>query len=464
MLLATILFPFQNIETHQFLGLLFSEDVSESQTLFTFNKTMKNFYLMSLIFFGHIIVNGQDCLCITVEDHFNIESERPISVVLNTEKKKCWNKDMVLVKKNGAKKETIPYQIDPEDKNKIWFKHNNNSGIKNTYCFKEKKHKKNTPFFNYKKEDGNLELKFGDQSLIQYRYEMKLPPEGINKLYQKSGYIHPVISPKGDTLTRIQPPDHYHHYGVWGPWTRTRIDDVSVDFWNLKDAQGTVLFKNFDNIDSGTVYGGFTAHQEHLNLTPKKGPQLALNEKLMVRVWKNKNPDHYFIDYNTNFSSPLKNGILFEAYRYGGGLGFRFKEQWNKDNCEVITSEGKNRAAADGTSARWCIVYGDAHDGQGSTGVLFMSHPDNQSHPEPMRVWPMNANNGRGDMFFEFCPIRHKEWKIEPQKSYELKYRMLIFDGKITPEEAEKHWKAFAFQPLIEIINNQINEKKKVYR
>jgi hypothetical protein len=28
---------------------------------------------------------------------------------------------------------------------------------------------------------------------------------------------------------------------------------------------------------------------------------------------------------------------------------------------------------------------------------------------------------------------------------------MLVFDGKITPEEAEKHWKAFAFQPSIEI-------------
>jgi hypothetical protein len=169
-------------------------------------------------------------------------------------------------------------------------------------------------------------------------------------------------------------------------------------------------------------------------------------------VWKNNNPDQYFIDYTSNFSSPLENGILFEAYRYGGGLGFRFKEQWSKDNCEVITSDGKNRAAADGTSARWCIVYGDSSDGDKSTGVLFMSHPNNQSHPEPMRIWPLDANKGRGDMFFEFCPIRHKEWKIKPYQFYELNYRMLVFDGKITPEEAEKHWNAFAFQPQIKFI------------
>lgn len=412
---------------------------------------MKNFYLLFLLVLGCANGNEQSCLCITVEDTKAIDMERPISVVLDKEKKSCWSQDMVLIKKSGTQMEPVAYQVDPNEDKKIWFKHSSESEVKTTYCFTNKKETINAPMFQSKKEDGDLKLKFGEQSLIHYRYEMKSPPEGINQLYQKSGYIHPVISPKGDTLTRIQPPDHYHHYGVWGPWTRTRIDDVGVDFWNLKDGQGTVLFKSFNNIESGSVYGGFNAHQEHFNLTQKNGPQLALNENLMIKVWKNNNPDQYFIDYTSNFSSPLENGILFEAYRYGGGLGFRFKEQWEKDNCKVITSDGKNRAEADGTSARWCIVYGDASDGQGSTGVLFMSHPNNQSHPEPMRVWPLNANKGRGDMFFEFCPIRHKEWKIEPQQTYELNYRMLVFDGKITPEEAEKHWKAFAFQPSIEI-------------
>ena len=413
---------------------------------------MKNFHLLFLMVLGCANGNKQSCLCLTVEDSKAIDMERPISVVLDKEKNSCWSKDMVLIKKSGAQMEPVAYQVDPNEDIKIWFKHRSESGVKTTYCFTNKKETTNTPLFQSKKEDGNLKLKFKEQSLIHYRYEMKSPPQGINQLYQKSGYIHPVISPKGDTLTRIQPPDHYHHYGIWGPWTKTRIDDVGVDFWNLKDAQGTVLFKSFNNIDSGNVYGGFNAHQEHFNLTQKSGPQLALNENLMVKVWKNNNPDQYFIDYTSNFSSPLENGILFEAYRYGGGLGFRFKEQWNKDNCEVITSDGKNRAEADGTSARWCIVFGDASNGEGSTGVLFMSHPKNQSHPEPMRVWPLNANKERGDMFFEFCPIRHKEWKIEPQKTYELNYRMLVFDGKITPEEAEKHWKAFAFQPSIDIM------------
>ena len=412
---------------------------------------MKNFNLLLLLFFGCANASEQFCLCITVEDTNSIVMERPVSVIIDKEKKSCWNNNMLLIKRSLDEMKPIAYQFDLNEENKIWFKHTGESGFKTTYCFTNRTKTINAPLFKSNKENGDLKLKFGEQSLIHYRYAMKSAPDGINQLYQKSGYIHPIITIKGDTLTQIQPTDHYHHYGVWGPWTRTRIDDIVVDFWNLKDGLGTVLFKNFNNIASGLVYAGFNAHQEHLNLKQKNGPELALIENLIVKVWKNNNPNQYFIDYTSNFSSPLKNGILFEAYRYGGGLGFRFKEQWNKDNCELITSDGKNRAEADGTSARWCIVYGDSSHGEGSSGVLFMSHPNNQSHPEPMRVWPLSANRGRGDMFFQFCPIRHKEWKIKPKRTYELNYRLLVFDGEITPEEAEKHWRAFAFQPKIKI-------------
>jgi len=406
-------------------------------------------YLFTIIFFvWNSSAQDKNCLCFEVTDSNPISEDRPISISLNNTQIACWEKGMVLIKKSVKGNQTRAYQMD-EHENKVWFKHNNEEGIKTTYCFVGLTDKNIRSPFGYKKEDGDLMLTHNDKSLIHYRYQTKMPPQGVNPLYQKSGYIHPVISSKGDTLSRIQPPDHYHHYGIWGPWTRTRIDDVGVDFWNLKEGQGTVLFKSFNGFESGKVFAGFSANQEHINLTAKEGPKVAINEELNVKVWINNKPNQYFIDYTSKFKSPLKNGILFEAYRYGGGLGFRFKEQWNKENCEVITSEGKNRVAADGSSARWAMVYGVSQDGKGTTGVLFMSHPNNQSHPEPMRVWPLDANSGRGDMFFQFCPIRHEEWKIEPQKTYQLNYRMLIFDGKITLEEAEQHWKAFAFQPEI---------------
>ncbi len=73
-------------------------------------------------------------------------------------------------------------------------------------------------------------------------------------------------------------------------------------------------------------------------------------------------------------------------------------------------------------------------------------------HPEPMRVWPLDANAGRGDMYFEFVPIRHEEWKLKPKQNYTLKYRMIIFDGKIEAKTAEMYWNSFAANPQIEMI------------
>ncbi|EAR00906.1 PmoA family protein [Maribacter sp. HTCC2170] len=343
---------------------------------------------------------------------------------------------------------TIPFQV---DENKLWFLHTPRGG---TYSFEKIESGVNDEsVLSTFKKNGNLQLVKGNDPLLTYRYQMTYPPEGVDTIFKKSGYIHPLLSPKGDTLTRIQPPDHFHHYGIWGPWTHTQIKGEQVDFWNLGDGKGTVLFEEFNNTTTGEVFAGFNATQEHIDFITGSSPQNALDEKLDVKLWDLGRSDRYMFDYTSTFSSPLKDGIIFEAYRYGGGIGMRFDERWHKDNCTVLTSEGHDRLTADGTNAKWCIVKGESSDGNGTNGILFMSHPGNRMHPEPMRIWPIDGNNGRGDMFFEFCPIRHKEWKIEPNKDYKLTYRMVVFEGDLTAEEAEGYWKIFANNPKSEILN-----------
>ena len=157
--------------------------------------------------------------------------------------------------------------------------------------------------------------------------------------------------------------------------------------------------------------------------------------------------------YTTKIKSPLKSGILFDAYRYGGGIGFRATEKWNKDNTSVLTSENKDRSTADGSRGKWVIVEGASETPEGKSGILFMSHPKNRQFPEPMRVWPEDMNKGRGDLFFEFCPIRHVEWLIESQKEYRLKYRLLVYEGELKSDQAEIYWQGFANPPEIKINN-----------
>ena len=290
-------------------------------------------------------------------------------------------------------------------------------------------------------EDGTT-IYIGKQPVLTYVHKEPLPPAGVDPVYKRSAYIHPLYSPGGERLTRIQPTDHWHHYGIWNPWTRTNFGDYKVDFWNLAEKQGTVRFAEYLEKIELENQAGFKVRQEHVYYKEDGSEGVAINEVWKVTV--QNLPGHaYLVDLQTILSTPLETGITLEAYRYGGGLGFRGTEKWDPSNASVLTSEGKNWSEADATHARWVMIEGESSVEEGRSGILFLSHPENQAHPEPMRMWPPNSNEGKENVFFEFCPIRHQEWVLEPGKEYVLNYRMVVFDGTITPQTAEKYWSEF---------------------
>ena len=297
-----------------------------------------------------------------------------------------------------------------------------------------------------------LVMKMDGKNILQYNTEENFPPDSVSPLYKRSGFIHPLWSPSGNVLTRINAPAHWHHYGIWNPWTHTQFEGHNTDFWNLYEGQVTVKFAGFNSLISGPVYGGFRVRQEHVDFQAKGGDKVAINEEWDVRIWNigNSNTGKVWLwDLTMTLNCASMSPILLEAYRYGGGIGFRASDEWNDNNSWTLTSEGKSRKDADGTRAKWCDVGGAFKD-NGTSGILFMSHPSNREFPEPMRVWPPKMN-GHGDVYFEFCPIRHKEWKLQTGNDYVLRYRMLVYDGKIEKQIADQLWTDFANPPQVNI-------------
>jgi hypothetical protein len=378
--------------------------------------------------------------------------DTPISVSLDGFNYNTDKGNLALYEITSSGEKAVPSQLETGYSARLWFMLKGVSAKNSERQFVLKSEEKDAvtqSMVSLKKDYKDLSLMMNDKPILSYRYEDTYPPDGINPLYKRSGFIHPVWSPGGEVLSRIQAPDHYHHYGIWGPWTKTTIDDRAVDFWNLLLGEGTVKFAGFLTEEEGAIYSGFEALQQHIDFGAKGEDQVAMNEILDVRAW-NVGDGAWMVDYTTSINSPLGNGIMLDAYRYGGGIGFRATEKWHKNNCTVLTSDNKTRIDADGSFAKWCIVEGESATKEGRSGILFMSHPSNRMHPEPMRVWPLDANNNRGDMYFEFVPIRHEAWKLEPKQNYTLKYRMIIFDGKIDAKTAEMYWNSFAALPRIE--------------
>ena len=290
--------------------------------------------------------------------------------------------------------------------------------------------------------DTALTISLGDQPLLTYQFSTIYPPKDIDTNYKRSGFIHPLYAPHGQVLTNIQPKDHYHHYGIWNPWTHTFFEGDTVDFWNIKGHQGTVRFAKFTSQKSDSKYAEYTALHEHVVFKKDGSEKVALNEWQTVRVhYPGKKIDQYIVDITSKMSCASQSPLLIVAYRYGG-LGWRATEYWDKNNSEMLTSEGKTRDNTDNTKAKWIIVYGSL-PGNDEGGIIMLSHPSNFNHPEPLRIWDKKANGGRGDVFANFAPTKDKDWLLEPGKTYTLKYRLVVFNGKFDASNAESAWQTF---------------------
>lgn len=297
--------------------------------------------------------------------------------------------------------------------------------------------------------DGALIIHAGDKKLLQYYFKTLYPPKGVDTSYKRSGFIHPLWSPRGQVLTRIQPPDHYHHYGIWNPWTHVEYEGDTIDFWNINTKQGTVRFAKFVSVQEGPLFSEFGALHEHVVFRKTGIEKVALNELQSVRVYApDKTGDFFIVDFNMQMNCADENPVKLLEYRYAG-LGWRTTEKWDNKNSMVLTSEGKTRKDSDGSKARWCIVQGEIDDEY--AGVVMMSFPTNYNFPEPLRIWPENQYN-RGDMFANFCPTKDMDWLLSPGKIYALKYRFLVFNGRVDKEKAESAWYYFANPPRVTIM------------
>ncbi len=162
-----------------------------------------------------------------------------------------------------------------------------------------------------------------------------------------------------------------------------------------------------------------------------------------MRVWKTaaEVARSFVVDFTSTLRCASKSPVVLSKYRYGG-FGFRAAPSFDKG--DYLTSEGKTRKDGQGTRARWCRVAGPT--AKGPAGVLFMSHPQNHAHPEPMRIWSHTA-----PIFFSFCPVQGGDWTIEPGTEYVLRYRMLVYDGTLSAGEAERAWGDFGRPPAVHL-------------
>lgn len=273
------------------------------------------------------------------------------------------------------------------------------------------------------------------KELLGYRFQPLENPVGGDK-FAGSNFIHPLKTPAGFCVTDLQPADHLHHFGLWWPWKKIKVDGREIITWELQKGEGLIQTQKAVPTESG-----FVAESDYIDRTAPGGALVVLKETANVdrTDFKTDKANGYYLDVEIIHRCATDHPVEVVKYRYSG-FSIRATPEWNKDNSSILTSEGKGRYEANFTRATWVKAEGKVPT-TGKAGFLMMGHPTNHAHPELLRTWDKQHN---GAVFANFNPVQEASWHFEPGRDYARRYRFFVYDGELNKEQADRLWKEYS--------------------
>lgn len=282
-----------------------------------------------------------------------------------------------------------------------------------------------------------LRTRNGSRAVVTYHTQERLP-DGVDAVFRRSGHLHPLRSPRGKALTDEFPADHLHQHAIFFAWVNTEFRGKHVDFWNQPAREGTVRHHDVEEVWSGPLLSGFRASLEHVAFPG--GETVALNERWTVQGGRLGR--FHLVDVDSDQRAATAEPLILKKYHYGG-FAIRGSAGWGEPDqggtgAVFLTSDGKGRIDGNHAHCSWVRVSGKV--GGEPCGLLVLSHPDNFRSPQAVRIHPKMP-------YFVFSPCVDGEFRISRDEPLRSRYRVLAFDGEMTPEECEAAWNDYA-RPL----------------
>lgn len=296
-----------------------------------------------------------------------------------------------------------------------------------------------------RKAGATVDISVGDTPVLRYWVKPRPVPPGVDSIYERGGYLHPVRTPSGRVVTGDYPDDHKHHHGLWSAWTETRFRGRAPDFWNMGSGTGEVQVMALDSTWSGPVQAGLTARHRYVDRMGP-APVTALYEEWTLRVYRvstgGDRPDYRLFDLTVAQTTASNSPLILPEYRYGG-VAVRGPDAWyGSDNARFLTSAGRTRA--DGNRSRGLWNYFGGTVGGKRAGIAMLGHPTNFRAPQPLRI-PEEMP------YFTFAPSQLGQWRIAPGRPYEARYRFVTFDGPPDPALLDRLWRDYAYPPTVTV-------------
>ncbi|MEQ1828888.1 MAG: DUF6807 family protein [Pirellula sp.] len=293
--------------------------------------------------------------------------------------------------------------------------------------------------------DVSITIKKSGRIVLCYNKVSPPVPAGMNPVYARSGFLHPVATPAQRVVTAAFPPDHAHQHGIFSAWVQTIWNGRNVDFWNLAGETGRVLHERVVSTFAQDGKVGFEADLLHRAVQVPASD--VLRERWRITAFPTESGHHGF-DLDTVQEAITDEPLTIKQYHYGG-VAFRGLVQWlsPKDSyakekpkdwkwepSEIINEFGSDRIKGNHEHVRWVALNGQI-DGK-PVSISVLGHRENFRAPQAARLHGSKP-------YFVYSPCVDGEFVIDREHPYRAKYRFLLTDAPADPAWLNKQWESW---------------------
>ncbi|MBA2115421.1 DUF6807 domain-containing protein [Bremerella alba] len=289
--------------------------------------------------------------------------------------------------------------------------------------------------------DQAIKIGDGDKPVLTYNKVSPPVPKGLDEIYHRSGCLHPVFTPDGQSVTAMFAKDHPHQQGIFSAWVRTSYQDETIDFWNLGSGTGRVLHERVVSIFQEEDRAGFEVDLIHRKETDPKID--VLRERWKVTAYPTDGSFRCF-DLESTQSAITESPLSILEYHYGG-FAIRGPARWvtvgnTKDIDErepsgFLNNLGEDRRKGNHQHAKWVSLWGEIEGKPVSITVL--SDPNNFRTPQATRIHPTKP-------YFCFAPCVDGQFVIDADHPYQARYRYLVTDAMPDPKWLNQQWEVWS--------------------
>ena len=258
---------------------------------------------------------------------------------------------------------------------------------------------------------------------------------------RKKPAIHPLRTPAGHVLTRMQPADHPWHRALW--FAIKYVDDEN--FWEEVAPYGVQRHTEPPAIEGPDV-AGRTTLEGTLRWTRPDQRSAAFEERRRL-THVPLGEDAYAIDLDTTLTAVRAATIRSEPFTTWGGYGglsLRGRPDWH--DTRLLLADGSVHDRVIGVASQWCDLSGPVGEGSLDVGgVAILDHPGNRRSPVPWYGSTRAATYGDEGWsnFLNAAFLFHEPIDLATGEELRVRHRVVVHDGWWDVHRVGAAWDAY---------------------